>query len=270
MNARMATPPAPTPPTLNLSGQVALVTGGGVRLGAVIARALAMQGAKIAVHYSQSSAGALQVASEIREAGGEAELFQADFSQGAAVCRDLCRQVVGALGAPSILVNNAAVFDEASLQTMEESLWDRTLHVNLKAPAFLCQAFADQDLMGPGLAAADAVERQIVNIVDWRATHPCPGHLPYTVAKAGLVALTQILAAELGPQGIRVNAVAPGAILPPPGSSSSYMDQLAGRTLLQRTGGPADIVHAVLYLLTATFVTGQIVHVTGGEQLSRP
>jgi NAD(P)-dependent dehydrogenase (short-subunit alcohol dehydrogenase family) len=237
-------------------------------MGAAIARALAMQGATNAEHYSNSSSGALQVASEIREAGGRAELFQADFSQGAEACRQVFEQVVGELGPPAILVNNAAIFDEASLQSMEESLWDRTLDVNLKAPAFLCQAFAN--VQYDARAGANTPERRIVNLVDWRATHPCPGHLPYTVAKAGLVALTQLLAAELGPRGIRVNAVAPGAILPPPGATPAYMDQLASRTLLRRTGGPADIVHAVLYLLTATFVTGHVVHVTGGEQLSRP
>jgi pteridine reductase len=105
-----------------------------------------------------------------------------------------------------------------------------------------------------------------VNIADWRALRPKPGHLAYTISKAGLVALTRILAQELAPR-IQVNAVAPGAILPPPGEGREALQQLARLNPLQRTGSPADMADAVVYLLQSDFVNGEVLHVTGGEEL---
>jgi pteridine reductase len=130
--------------------------------------------------------------------------------------------------------------------------------VNLKAPAFLCREFAARHQAGQPAA--------IVNIADWRGLRPVPGHFSYTLTKAGLVALTQLLALELAPD-IRVNAVAPGAILPPPGAGSDVLQRLAQQVPLKRHGGPADITEAILYLLRADFVTGEVLCVTGGEHL---
>ena len=108
-----------------------------------------------------------------------------------------------------------------------------------------------------------------MNIADWRATHPQPGHLAYTISKVGLVGLTRILAQELAPQ-VRVNAIAPGAILPPPDAADDHDEQIARLIPLQRTGSPANISDAVLFLLQNDFVNGEVLHVTGGQELAVP
>src|SRR5690606_9341968 len=106
----------------------------------------------------------------------------------------------------------------------------------------------------------------IINIVDWRATRPKPGHLAYTISKAALAAVTQILAQELAPR-VRVNAIAPGAILPPPGEGDDHLLRIAERIPLRRPGHPDEIARALLFVLESEFVTGEVLHVTGGEQL---
>jgi pteridine reductase len=110
------------------------------------------------------------------------------------------------------------------------------------------------------------VPAAIVNIADWRGLKPLPGHFSYTLTKAALIAMTRILAIELAPD-IRVNAVAPGSILPPPGAGPDYLEHLAKQVPLKRHGDPSDVTSAVLYLLRSDFVTGEVIAVTGGEQL---
>jgi NAD(P)-dependent dehydrogenase (short-subunit alcohol dehydrogenase family) len=122
----------------------------------------------------------------------------------------------------------------------------------------MSQAFARQ--------FPDGQRGDIINIVDWRASRPVPGHLPYTISKAGLAALTKLLAMELAPR-IRVNAIAPGAILPPPGMDQATFDTLTDSNPLRRMGSPTDVAEALMYLLESQFVTGEILHVTGGQHL---
>jgi NAD(P)-dependent dehydrogenase (short-subunit alcohol dehydrogenase family) len=157
-----------------------------------------------------------------------------------------------------ILINSAAIFEESSVSSVTEDHWDRHFDVNLKAPFFLCQKFAQH--LNPGERA------QIVNIADWRGTRPGNDHPVYTLTKNALVAMTNSLALHLAPD-IQVNAIAPGAILPPPGSNPSDLQQIAETIPLRRTGTAKEVTNALLYLLRSDFITGEVLHVTGGQQL---
>jgi pteridine reductase len=157
-----------------------------------------------------------------------------------------------------MLVNSAAIFESGDVFSTTEESWDRHFAINLKSPFFLSQAFAEQ--VGPTQQAA------IVNIADWRATRPGTDYVAYTLTKAALVTMTQSLALGLAPN-IRVNAIAPGAILPPPDKGQDYLDKLAESIPARRVGSPAEVAKALLYLLEAEFVTGELVYVTGGEHL---
>jgi NAD(P)-dependent dehydrogenase (short-subunit alcohol dehydrogenase family) len=227
-------------------------------LGRTLALRLAAEGVHIALHFHRSAAAADETLAQIRRFGVRGTAVQADFSRPAAAAQTVVEQAGNALGPIDLLVNNAAVFSPAALGDLEDEHWDRHLNVNLKAPIFLSQAFARQIAAGRS--------GQIVNIADWRALRPVPGHVAYTIAKAGLVAATRLLARELAPR-IRVNAIAPGAILPPTGESDVYLERLAVRVPLQRTGIPEDVADALVFLLRSDFITGEVLHVTGGEEL---
>ena len=157
-----------------------------------------------------------------------------------------------------ILVNSAAIFERGDLFNTTEESWDRHFAINLKSPFFLSQAFAVH--VGKERPGA------IVNITDWRATRPGTDYVAYTLAKAALVTMTQSLALGLAPN-IRVNAIAPGAILPPPDGDQAYLEQLAQAIPARRVGSPAEVAKALLFLLESDFVTGELVYVTGGEHL---
>jgi NAD(P)-dependent dehydrogenase (short-subunit alcohol dehydrogenase family) len=243
-----------------LAGTNGVVTGAGVRLGRALALALADAGASVCVHYAHSLDDAKQTVRMIEQRGGRAVLVQADLQQGRAACHGLVRAACEALGPIDILVNSAAIFEPASLQEVDEDHFDRHLQLNLKGPLYLSQAFAAQ------LSASGDGAGHIVNIADWRALKPPPGHLAYTLTKAGIVALTKMLAQELAPR-VRVNAIAPGAILPPPGAGPDYEREIARRIPLGRMGGLESVTSALLFLLANDFVTGEVLCVTGGEQL---
>lgn len=241
-----------------LQGCVALVTGGAVRIGQALTLALAGQGARVALHYGSSAAAAGETVAVIRERGGDAALFPADlrdFSQ----TERLIGKAAAHFGRLDILVNSAAVFTPGAFADTTGAAWDEQITVNLKAPFFLCQAFARH--VGSRHAG------QIVNIADWRAVSPDPRYLAYSLTKAGIVTMTKVLARALAPN-IRVNAIAPGAILSPTSRDEAYLDELAQRIPLRRHGGPGDVTAALLYLATAEFVTGQVIFVDGGEHLS--
>ncbi len=242
---------------MNLQGKVALVTGSAVRLGKALAFALAGDGARLAIHHSRSKGQADETVAEIKALGGEAFPVQADLSRPGSAS-GVIERAVNHFGRLDILVNSAAIFEPGDLADTTEELWDRHFDINLKAPFFLSQAFAAH--VGSERAG------QIVNIVDWRAYRPGPHYLAYTLTKSALVTMTQSLALALAPN-IRVNAVAPGAILPPPGKGRDYLEQLAEKIPLRRAGAPKDVAQALLFLLKSDFITGEIVFVTGGEHL---
>lgn len=243
---------------MELHGTVAIVTGAAVRLGKAIALSLAEAGCDVCLHYHRSRDDAEETAIEIRARGARATTVCADLSsprQAAANVFDAAAE----LGPVGILVNSAAIFGAGTLADTTDDAWERHFAINLTAPFHLCREFARRHVAGtPG---------QIVNIADWRATRPGTGHLAYTLTKSALVTLTRILALELAPD-IQVNAVAPGAILPGVDSDAKAFERLAEQIPLRHTGSPRDVTDAVLYLLRADFVTGEVLHVTGGEELA--
>lgn len=242
----------------DLCGKSAIVTGGAVRLGRALADRLAREGLDVCIQYSSSQAAAADAVPALRAQGVRAAAVQADFTDPVAAARRVVEQAVQELGRVDVLINCAAIFEPGTLAETDEANWDRHLNINLKAPAYLCREFTKA--LSPGSTG------HIVNIVDWRALRPGVGHLAYTVAKSGLVALTSILAQELAPR-VQVNAIAPGAILPVPGSSPAEFAAIGRTTPLQRTGHPDDIADALIYLLRSEYVTGEVVHVTGGQHL---
>lgn len=239
-----------------------LVTGGSKRVGASICRRLHAAGATIALHYRTSETEAVALRDELNKLRPEsAAAFSADLLDLSALPR-LVTQVIARFGSLDALVNNASSFYATPLAGVNESQWHDLLGTNLRAPLFLAQA------------AADELRRQhgcIVNIVDIHAERPMQGHLLYSVAKAGLVALTRALAQEMAPQ-VRVNAVAPGVILWP--ASSEWDDEVQRRkivahTLLKREGEPDDIARTVAFLiLDAPYITGQVISVDGGRSIN--
>ncbi len=248
---------------MDIAGRTAIVTGGAVRLGRVIACALAENGCNVVVHFSTSEAAAEETATAIREFGVRALTVCADFRDPLKAARTVFDAAEAEFDTIDVLINSAAIFEEGTLADTTEDQWDRHFAINAKSPLFLAQRFARGRENDPPEAG---IRSLIVNLVDWRATRPIPGHLVYTLAKTALAGLTRILAQELGP-GIQVNAVAPGAILPPPDADARYLDSIAQRNLLKRAGGPNDVADAVLFLLRSDFLTGEMIHVAGGEQL---
>jgi NAD(P)-dependent dehydrogenase (short-subunit alcohol dehydrogenase family) len=242
-----------------LAGRTAVVTGAAVRIGRAIALALADDGCDVVLHYGTSEAEAATTAAEIEQSGRRANIVRADLSKPARAARHIF-DAADALGGADILVNSAAIFEDAPLRDISESHYDRQMAINLKAPVFLCREFARRLPSGR--------RGHILNLADWRAETP-PADFPvYSVSKAGVVALTKSLAQSLAPM-VQVNAIAPGAILPPPGSNGAEQWAASKRPEipLRRVGSVSDIVEAALYLVRSDFITGEILHVTGGEHL---
>ena len=242
---------------MDLPGKTAIVTGAGVRVGRALALGLAQRGANVVVHYNRSAGPAQEVVEEIHALGVGAIAAQADLASMAQLPM-VVSAGVEAFGQVDILVNSAAIWEPGTVLDATEDNWDRHMTINCKAPFFLSQAFARN--LAPGQRG------HIINIVDWRAVRPGVAYVPYTIAKAGLLAMTKSLAVGLGPD-VQVNAIAPGAILPPVGEDGGYFDRVAHTIPAKRTGAPGELVKAMLYLLDADFVTGELIYVTGGQHL---
>ena len=241
---------------MDLSGKIGLVTGGAVRVGRAISLALAGEGMRVIVHYNASSAEADALVDEIRSGGGEAVAIGADLSQGGEVER-LAREAGQAFGGIDVLVNNASVFPPERLEETDEALWDRTLAVNLKAPFLLTRHLA---------ATLRERRGQVVNLCDLAGLQAWAAYAAHGVSKAGLVHLTRVAARSLAPE-VRVNGIAPGAVLPPESMGEDELDALARSTPLKRIGSPRDVTRALLYLLHAEYVTGEVLVVDGGRML---
>jgi pteridine reductase len=241
---------------MNPTGKVALVTGGGRRVGKAISLALADAGAYVVVNYNHSADEAEETVREIERRGRRALAVQADVSKKQDVDA-LIETVSREFRRLDILVNSAARFDRSPIADITEEDWDRVLGTNLRGPFFLSQAAA------PMLAANGA--GVIVNIADLSAFQPWPSYAHHAVSKAGLVHLTRVLARALGPR-VRANCVAPGTVLPPEGFEAEQ-DEADERTVLKRVGSPEDVANAVLYFVKNDFVTGQVLVVDGGRLL---
>lgn len=243
---------------LSLRGKRALVTGAGQRVGQAIALALGAEGMHVAVHYRESKAGAERTASEIRNRGGSASLFSADLA-GRDQARDLVDRVVGELGGLDLVVASAASFEHVPLADVDDAAWDRSLGLNLASP------FA---LVHRAVPALEAAQGSVVFVTCSSATVPMRGYLPYVVSKGALKHLMKTLALELAPK-IRVNAVAPGTVMPPPSYDAAAVARLARAIPLARVGSPEDIAQAVVFLASSPFVTGHELAVDGGRSVAR-
>jgi NAD(P)-dependent dehydrogenase (short-subunit alcohol dehydrogenase family) len=240
---------------MSLDGKLVLVTGGAQRIGRALSLALAHAGADVAIHYGRSQAEAESACAEIETLGRKAVLFQADLADPAQATALVPRVLEH--GPLFALVNNAAIFEALTWNNTALEDWNRHLAVNLTAPFLLSQAFAR------GLAPGES--GRIVNLLDWRSLRPGPDHLPYTISKAGLAAMTRSLAAALAPS-ITVNGLALGAILPP--SDGNAARKILDNVPAGRWAELDEVAQALIFLLDGpAYVTGEIIHVDGGRHL---
>jgi NAD(P)-dependent dehydrogenase (short-subunit alcohol dehydrogenase family) len=241
----------------DVTHRTVLITGAGRRIGRALAERLGRSGWAVGVHYHGSSAEADAVVGAITGAGGRAVALQADLADHDEVMTlvPACARALGPVGA---LINNASIFERDEIATATRQSWDSHIAVNLRAPLFLCQAFADQ--VPPTARGA------IVNLIDERVWHLTPHFLSYTVSKTGLWTLTQTLAMALAPR-IRVNGVGPGPTLPSPRQSQAQFEAHAREMPLQRGTTPEEICDAVEFILAAPAMTGQMIALDGGQHL---
>ncbi|TRX03616.1 pteridine reductase [Candidatus Methylobacter oryzae] len=236
-----------------------LITGAAKRIGAACARLLHSEGCNVFLHYRSSSAEAQRLCYELNQQRPDsAKIIQADLLNMAEL-ETVAREACLAWGGIDVLLNNASSFYPTAMPDVTEQQWDELLGSNLKAPFFLAKALAETLADNNGC---------IVNIIDIHAERGLSGYPVYSIAKAGLAAMTRILAKELGP-AVRVNGVAPGAILwPDHDLSESARLEILQRVILKRRGEPDDIAKAVLFLVNnADYITGQILTVDGGRTL---
>lgn len=238
--------------------RAALVTGAGRRIGAGFARHLAARGFDLVLHHNGSGEAAARVAAEIEAMGRRAHLLHADLADPAAV-EGLMPAAFALAPRLDLLVNNAARFVHDRVENLTRANWDAHLAVNLSAPAFLAKAFADGLDGRPGL---------VVNITDFKlAGRPDPAFLSYTVAKAGLAALTELLAVALAPRGVRVVAIAPGYTLPGGKQTDESFAAAFHSAPLGAGPGIADLARALSFAIDSPALTGCTLPVDGGMRL---
>jgi NAD(P)-dependent dehydrogenase (short-subunit alcohol dehydrogenase family) len=245
---------------VNLTDTVALITGG-KRIGLVVARELSARGVDIALSYARSKTEAEQAADAVRAANRRAATFATDLSQpGAAVA--LVQSVVDTFGRLDILINMASVYVQKPFAGLTAVDWDAVINVDLRA-AFLCAHAAAPHMRTQGGG-------RIINFSDWiaKSGRPrYPGYVPYYVAKTGIIALTEALALELAPDNILVNAIAPGPIVAPPGTTEAESRAVKEATPLGRWGGEMEIAKGVFALLDSDFITGETIRIDGGRHV---
>lgn len=235
---------------------VALVTGGGVRVGRAIALGLAEDGYDLVVSYRTAAAGAEEVAEEARRLGRRVHTVQADLSSEGDAVR-LARAAAEHFGRLDLLVNSAASFVAGDLLEVTSEEWDAVMAINLRAPFLMVRETAELLRVARG---------SVVNIVDLSALQPWTRHPVHSVAKAGLLHLTRVMARRLAPE-VRVNAIAPGAVLLPAHYSEADAVRVREQVPLGRIGTPGDVVEAVRFLAPAEYVTGEVIVVDGGVGL---
>jgi NAD(P)-dependent dehydrogenase (short-subunit alcohol dehydrogenase family) len=246
---------------MDLTDRVALVTGG-KRIGAAGAEQRARAGADVALTYRSSKADAEETAEVVRGHGRRAQVIEADLSR-EDECGRVVDDVVSAWGRLDVLVNMASLYRSVTMDDLTVSDWNAQMNVDLRA-AWLCAQ-----------AAVPHMRRlrggRIINFSDWVAASRRPryrGYLTYYVAKAGVIALTEALALELASDQILVNAIAPGPIVAPEGTSDQEFGAVEKATPLGRWGGEAEIAKAVLALVESDFITGETIRVDGGRHLN--
>ncbi|HOS02588.1 MAG TPA: SDR family oxidoreductase [Candidatus Hydrogenedentes bacterium] len=240
---------------MDFQGKTALVTGGARRLGKAIALALARRGAGVVVHHRTSAAEAAAFVEELRKIGAGAWAVQADLALPEAAAGLVSRAADASGTSIDWLVNNASIFTESRVDSFSPEDLAANIGINALAPALIARSFAAQ-----GRAGA------IVNLLDARMTDYDGGHAAYHLSKRMLASLTSMMAVAYAPR-IRVNAVAPGLILPPQGKDAAYLADLAHTNPLNAHGDPEDVAQAAVFLLESRFITGQVLYVDGGRHL---
>jgi NAD(P)-dependent dehydrogenase (short-subunit alcohol dehydrogenase family) len=243
-----------------LTDKAALITGG-KRIGVVVGRELAARGVDVAFSYARSKAEADRAAAIVAAAGRRSAVLQADLSQPPA-CAALVDAAAAALGRLDILINMASVYRHRPFDELTAADWSAVVDVDLRA-AFLCARAAAPHMRKQGGG-------RIINFSDWTAKSGRPrylGYLPYYVAKAGVIALTEVLALELAADRILVNAIAPGPILAPPGITEDELRNVEQATPLGTWGGEAEIVKGVMALIDSDFITGETIRIDGGRHV---
>ena len=244
---------------MNIQNKVALITGGGRRVGKAIALALAQAGAEVILTYHTSAAEAQALVAQIKQSGGRATAYACHQAEVASI-EQLFRELRRDFDHLDILINNAAIMERQPVLDVTLDDWERVINTNLRGPFFMAQAAARWliDAQRPGV---------IVNIADTAALKPWPGYVTHTISKTGLVALTETLALALAPQ-IRVNAIAPGPVLKPPAWSDEQWQRLIEATVpLKRAATLDEVAEAVLMCARHDFMTGHTLVIDGGRIL---
>jgi pteridine reductase len=241
---------------MDVQGKTALITGGAVRVGKAITLALAQAGANVVINYNSSSTAAEATVTEARALGVGALAVQSDISDLAQV-ENMVEAARQKFGGVDILVNNASLWQSTPFPMKNLDDWHRVTNILINGSFYCANAIAPMML--------EAGEGAIINIVDLSAWDPWPNFMAHSVGKSGLLALTRQLALELAP-AVRVNAVVPGPVLPPPDYSPEKVAETASRTLLNRWGTAEDVAEAVMYFVRAKYVTAETLAVDGGER----
>ena len=240
---------------INLADKIVLITGAARRVGRALALSVAQAGATVIIHHSRSPTEAEEVRAEIDSLGSKAYILRADLSEPTQVASLIPQALV--YGPLYALINSAAIFEPLTISSTDISAWERHLAINLTAPFLLSQAFFTN--LAPGN------EGRIINILDWRALRPSSDHLPYTISKAALAALTRSMAVALAPR-ITVNGLAFGAILPP--NDGAELKGIIDNVPANRWANLDEVGQALIFLLTGpSYITGEILHVDGGRHL---
>jgi pteridine reductase len=241
-----------------LEGRAALVTGGAVRVGRAISRAMAAAGADVAVHFRSSGAEARSVCDEIMSLGRRAWPIAGDLSD-AEACEAVARQALEHLGRVDLLVHSAASFTRLPLEETDAAAWDAAINLNTRAGFLLARRLAGE---------LRARRGRIVLISDFLAHHPVRGYAAHSVSKSAVEGLVRALAVELAPE-VSVNGIAPGTVLVPEGTPKEDEERWAKKVPLRRNGSPEDVARAAVFLCSGSgFLTGQILRVDGGRGLA--
>lgn len=246
-----------------LAGKVAVVTGASKGIGAAIAKHLAAGGASVVVNYATSKAGADKVVSEITSAGGKAVAVQGDVARKADIER-LFAETKKAFGRLDVLVNNAGIYEFAPLENVTEEFFHKQFNLNVLGPLLAAQAAAKQ---------FDSAGGSIINISSVASTLGFPNASVYSGTKGAVDSITRSLAKELGPRGIRVNAINPGMVETEGTHSAGIAEsemrkQVEAQTPLGRIGKPQDIAGAAVFLASAdsSWITGETFVISGGNR----
>jgi NAD(P)-dependent dehydrogenase (short-subunit alcohol dehydrogenase family) len=240
--------------------KIALVTGAGNRIGAALARRLAAAGYAVLVHYRASRENAEAMVGAINASGGRAAAVGADLTNRAERA-GLIAAAAAPFGPLTVLVNSASLFERDSIFDVDEALWDAHFAIHAEAPVFLARDLAAQ--------LPDGVDGNIINLIDERVLHLSPAYFSYTLSKATLWAATQTLAQSLAPR-IRVNAIGNGPTLPHKGQTAAQFEASADHAPLGRNTSPEQIADALLFLLGAPAITGQMIALDGGRHIEWP